>query len=152
MLEFSAILSAVKRRDRTDQYCVLAALYFLAAYREPVTAKQLNDLLKLHLGTAAPKNVSAALRKYNSFVEVAAKGPPLRWSLTNKGLNQLRTQSGLALLQGPSETDFETDIAFLCALQPRTFAGRASYRGCQPGAHTESCTWARTISQFYTRA
>src|SRR6202007_2590218 len=77
MLEFSAILSAVKPKDRTDQYSILAALYHLGAHSVPVTARQINDLLTIHLGFSAPSNVNASLRSYTSFAEVADKGHPL---------------------------------------------------------------------------
>jgi nucleoside phosphorylase len=121
MLEFSAIMSAVRPRARTDQYKVLAALYFLGAHSVPVTAKRIGDLLKLHLGKDAPSNVNASLRSYKSFVEVADKGPPLWWSLTTKGVDQLRKLSGLRLATTTTESDFQTDIAFLCALQHPEF-------------------------------
>jgi nucleoside phosphorylase len=121
MLEFSAIISAVKPRERTDQYVILAALYFLEAHRTPVTARQVTDLLTLHLGRSAPANVNASLRSYTSFVEAAGAVRPLRWSLTNKGLDQLRSLSGLDLMTPVTESDFQTDIAFLCALQDPEF-------------------------------
>jgi nucleoside phosphorylase len=134
MLEFSSIISAVKPRDRSDQYKILSSLYFLNAHSVPVTAKQISDLLSLHLGKDVPQNINASLRKYRAFVEVASKGPPLRWSLTAKGLEQLRSQSGLALATASADSDFQTDIAFICALQNpefdavvRAFGGSSSW-------------------------
>lgn len=117
MLEFSAVLGAVKPSERTDQYKILAALYYLGAHTAPVTARQITDLLRLHLGSRAPENVNAGLRKYTSLVEVSGRGRPLRWSLTTKGLERLRSLSGLALATAASDADFEFDIAFICALQ-----------------------------------
>src|SRR5207248_2346194 len=73
-------------------------------------------------GKHVPRNVNASLRSYTSFVEVAAKGPPLRWLLTNKGLDQLRRLSGLALATATAASDFRTDIAFICALQHPEFS------------------------------
>ena len=129
MLEFSAIISAVKPRERTDQYQVLAALYFLGAHKGPVTAKQVSDLLKLKQGKAAPENVNACLRRYKTYVEVASQGPPLRWTLTSKGLDQLRSLSGLSLSDAATESDFDTDIAFLCALQEPEFGALVAALG-----------------------
>ena len=117
MLEFSAIIGAVKKNERKTQYCVLAALYHLSAHHTPVTVKQIKDLLSLHKIKAANENLNSSLRHYHSLVEVAEKGPPLRWKLTTKGLGQLRSQSGLSLPDKDSQDFFETDVAFLCALQ-----------------------------------
>jgi nucleoside phosphorylase len=117
MLEFSAIVSSVKAKHRKTQFCVLAALYFLGAHRSPVTVKQVRELLSLHKLKAAKDNLSDSLRKYSSFVEVVEKGPPLKWRLTEKGINQLRTDSGLSLPSEVSSDSFNTDVAFLCALQ-----------------------------------
>lgn len=122
MLPFSNFLSAVKPRDRTDQYKVLAAMFALAAHESPVTAKQINDLLHLHLGNAAPKNVNTLLRTYTAYVEPAAKGPPLLWKLAPGGIERLRNLSTLALPVKTKDSDFETDIAFICALEDPEFA------------------------------
>lgn len=117
MLTLSTILSAVKPRDRTDQYAILAALYCLDAHTTSVTAKQVIDLLRLNLGKKAPKNVNASLRAYGAYVEPAEKGPPLRWSLTQKGLEQLRATSGLALATHTTDADFDRDVGVVCALE-----------------------------------
>jgi nucleoside phosphorylase len=117
MLEFSAIISSVKRQDRTTQFCVLAALYFLEAHRSPVTVKQVKELLSLHKLKAAQENLSARLRDYHSYAEVAEKGTALKWRLTAKGLDHLRTESGLSLPSSEAQDTFATDVAFLCALQ-----------------------------------
>lgn len=121
MLEFSAILNAVPPRERSDQYCILAALFHLGAHRIPVTAKQVGDFLGLHRGSQAPDNVPGSLRKYAAYVEVAGSERPFRWRLTRNGLDRLRTLSGLLLAEAVTETDFQTDIAFVCALQHPEF-------------------------------
>lgn len=114
-------MNAVRPRDRTEQYKVLAGLYALGGNKAPVSAKQVGDLLSLHLGADSPKNVNACLRKYKAFVEPAAKGPPLLWKLTTAGLERLRSASGLALAEMAQESDFDTDVAFICALQSPEF-------------------------------
>jgi nucleoside phosphorylase len=121
MLRLSTILSAVKPRERTDQYAILAALYCLDAHVAPVTAKNVTDLLDLHLGQKAPPNVNASLRAYSAYVEPAQKGPPLRWSLTPRGLEQLRAVSGLVLAAVTTHADFSTDIGIICALEQPEF-------------------------------
>jgi nucleoside phosphorylase len=129
---FSTILSAVKPRDRTDQYVVLAALYSLNATTISVTAKQIKELFKLHLGAKAPTNVSASLRKYTSYVEPAESGPPIRWRLKQEGVARLRTLSDLALQTAPTDTDFDTDIGIVCALeQPEFDAVRDALGGAE---------------------
>lgn len=122
MLSFSAIISAVKPKERTDQYKVLAALYCLDAHRASVTAKQVTDILKLNLGKDTPLNVYDRLRKYTGYVEAVDKGPPLRWLLTQKGLNHLRELSGLALSTITSDSDFRSDIGIICALEQPEFS------------------------------
>lgn len=129
MLTLSTILSAVKPRERTDQYAILAALYCLDAHTAPVTAKQVTDLLRLHLGSKLPKNVNASLRAYGAYVEPAEKGPPLRWALTQKGLEQLRATSGLELATGSTEADFGTDVGIVCALEQPEFEALATALG-----------------------
>jgi nucleoside phosphorylase len=122
MLPFSAILSAVKRQDRTDSYAVLTALYCLGAHMEPVTARQITDLLGLNLGAKAPANVSSCLRRLDAFVEPSEKGPPLRWTLTSKGLAQLRQLSGLVLTSEQEADAFDYDVGIICALEQPEFA------------------------------
>lgn len=117
MLEFSAIIGSIKPKDRKTQFLVLAALYHLGAHRTPVTVKQIKDLLSLHQLKKVEKYLNTRLREYHSFVEVAEKGPPLKWRLTAKGLNQLQKESGLSLPNTDTLDSFDNDIAFLCALQ-----------------------------------
>jgi nucleoside phosphorylase len=116
VLEFSTLVSAVKPRDRTDQYQVLAALYFLGAHEKPVAAKQISALLQLHFLKKAPRNVNASLRSYTAYVEVSTEGSSLRWTLTSKGLDRLRSLSSLALAVATTDSDHGADIAFICAL------------------------------------
>jgi len=79
MIDFSAMMSAVKPKERTDQYSVLAALFVLRAHELSVTARRVSDMLKLHLGTKAPTNVPGCLRKYTAYATPTDKGPPLLW-------------------------------------------------------------------------
>jgi nucleoside phosphorylase len=118
MLELSAILSAVKPRDRTDQYKILAALYSLNAHITPVTAKRINEVLVHQLGkNNAPRNVSASLRAYSAYVDPAGDGSPLLWSMTPGGLDRLRSLSGLALASPARASEFSSDVGFVCALE-----------------------------------
>src|SRR5207245_10739244 len=64
-----------------------------------------------------PTNIHARLRAYVSFVEPAEKGPPLRWRLTEKGLEHLRAVSGLELSTAATDSDFGTDLGIICALE-----------------------------------
>jgi nucleoside phosphorylase len=113
---FPAILTAVRPRERTDQYVILAALYTLNATVSPVTAKAVNDLLHLHLGKKAPPNVNASLRAYTSCVAPEISRP-LRWWLTSGGLAKLRQLSDLPLSANEPRSSFETDVGIICALE-----------------------------------
>lgn len=115
MIDLSALLSAVKPKERTDQYVILCALYVLNAQVQPVTSRQINDALKLHLGAKTPKNIPGKLRKYNAYVSPKQKAP-LLWSLTAKGVEHLGTLSGLSL-STLSQEHFDSDIGIVCALQ-----------------------------------
>ncbi|MCA9117666.1 MAG: hypothetical protein KDA79_21495, partial [Planctomycetaceae bacterium] len=127
MLEFSAILSAVKPRKRTDQYVVLAALYFLGSNKNPVTSREVTELLKLH--NSVPSNVSASLRSYSRYVERADASTPIKWRLTSKGIDQLRQLSGLQLTSTADYSEYNTDIAFVCALEHPEFTALQSATG-----------------------
>ena len=120
MIEFSAIISAVKRNKRTDQYMILSALYFLGADKEPVKSRKITDLLKRH--DIILSNVTASLRSYTGFVEKANDKSPFLWRLTKKGLSQLRTLTGLELQTDVKDESYETDIAFVCALEHPEFS------------------------------
>lgn len=117
MIEFSTFRSAVKRRDLTDVYVVLAAMFLGGAVSKPVSAKDVRNVLSLHLGTKTPKNISACLRKNPALFSPAQKGPPIGWKLTDAGLERLRKLSGLALITTPAEDRFESDIGIVCALE-----------------------------------
>jgi hypothetical protein len=118
---FSTILNAVKPRDRTDQYVVLAAMYALNAATASVTVKDIRGLLTLHLGNKLPRNINAALRKYGAYVEPAEPGPPLRWRLKTQGIEKLRSQSDLSLPLAEAELDHECDVGIICALEQVEF-------------------------------
>jgi len=122
MLEFSAILSAVKPKQRTDQFVILAALYYLEADKTAVTVHQITDVLNLHIRKERPSNVNASLRSYTSFVELASNVKPQRWKLTKKGIEQLRRLSSLELSSPIDSIGYESDIAFICALEHPEFS------------------------------
>jgi nucleoside phosphorylase len=129
---FSTILSAVKPRDRTDQYAILAALHSFDAVTTSVTVKQIKEVLKLHLGNKIPANVSASLRGYTAYVEPAEPGPPLRWRLKQEGVSRLRALSGLALPTEATDAVFDSDIGIICALeQPELDAVTNAFGGAK---------------------
>lgn len=121
-MNFSDFIGAVKRREMTPQYMVLAALFTLGAHQHPVTAREVTDLLTLHLRKDRPSNVNDVLRKNPSYVTPAGKGPPLKWTLTRSGLQHLRSMSGLALVQRADLDSFATDVGILCALEQPEFS------------------------------
>ncbi len=96
-------------------------MFSLGAHVSPVTARQVKELLQLHLGGKVPTNVNSSLRAYGAYVEPAEKGPPLRWRLTPQGLRELRAASGLELATRASAEDFETDVGIVCALEQPEF-------------------------------
>ena len=116
MIEFTALLSAVKPKERTDQYRILAALFHFNAHITPVSAKQVNALLKLHCGKKMPTNVNSSLRAYTGYVEPVETGSSRLWSLTSKGLDRLRNLSGLPLSTTSDAKAFHTEIGIICAL------------------------------------
>lgn len=117
MIAFSALLGAVKPKERTDQYRILAALFYLQAHVSPVSARQVAGLLRLHCGNNKPSNVNASLRAYVGNVEPVDKGGTRNWSLTLQGLDRLRSLSGLALSTGADDTAFGVDVGIICALE-----------------------------------
>jgi nucleoside phosphorylase len=117
MIEFAALLSAVKPKERSDQYRILAALFYLNAHVAPVSVKQISELLRLHCGKKMPTNVNASLRAYTGYVEPVAQDSSRLWHLTSKGLDRLRTLSGLALSTAPDTQAFQTDLGIICALE-----------------------------------
>jgi len=135
MLDISELISAVKPKERTDQYLILAALFALEAHVQPVTAKQISDLLRLHLRAQAPINVNASLRAYTAYVSIATTGTPLRWRLTPRGVERLRGLSGLVLSAASDSNDFKSDVGIVCALEypelaavVKTLGGASAWR------------------------
>jgi hypothetical protein len=117
MIDISTLLSAVKPKEQTDQYVILAALFACEAHVNPVAAKDVSEVLKLHLGVKkVPASLHARLRAYKAYVSVAEKGPPLRWSLTARGVEHLRSLSGLSLITSSDNANFRSDIGVICAL------------------------------------
>jgi nucleoside phosphorylase len=137
MTDISTLIGAVRPKERKDQYLILAALFALDAHLNPVTAKQITDILRLHLGKAhVPANINASLRAYTAYVSPAEKGPPLRWLLTPNGIERLRSLSGLALPTAMDADSFKSDIGIVCALEyPELNAVLAAFGG--PGAWVE---------------
>jgi nucleoside phosphorylase len=129
MLEFSAILGAVKPRMRSDQYVILSALFYLGASAQPVTAKQISDLLELHLRRKIPTNISASLRSYSHYVERSGRESPMKWRLTVKGIDRLRMLSGLELTTLSAECEYQTDVAFVTALEHPEFTALTDATG-----------------------
>src|ERR1700683_1530768 len=99
MADFISVFNAVERNKRTERAAILSAMYVLGAAAKPVTVQQINDLLHLHLGNKAPPKakVSTRLRQYAPEVRIAEEGPPLKWMLSDTGLERLRVLTRLAL-------------------------------------------------------
>ena len=141
MTDISALISAVKPRDRTDQYVILSALFALEAHVAPVPARQIADMLELHLRGKAPRNISASLRAYKAYVSPKEKGPPLRWSLTHKGVEHLRSLSGLSLSTASDAESFKSDVGIICALEhPELAAVLNALGGAGNWKEVRSCT------------
>jgi nucleoside phosphorylase len=120
--DLSTILTAVKSRQRTEQFVVLAALYALGAFRKPVTAADVTAALKLNLSSKSPSNVSARLRQSAKYVSIVSKGPPLRWALKEEGIRRLRELSGLPLSSQNNSADHIADVGIVCALEHPEFS------------------------------
>lgn len=129
MEDFLAILRAVKPKDRSIQLKLLAAAYTLGAASKPVTSADIRELMQLHLGKDIPTNIPDKLRHYSDSFRVASKGPPLMWSLLDTGVQKIRDLTGLALLSTGPAHDFESDIAFICALEQPEFAALSAALG-----------------------
>jgi len=117
MTDFPTLISKAKPSKRTDKYLVLSALFHLNGNKTPTTASKVSELLHLHLGRKAPKNVSDSLRKCGASAQPVAKGPPLLWKLSQNGIQYLRDMSGLDLSEASSDAQFGTDIGIVCALE-----------------------------------
>ena len=129
MTDFVTLLNAVKPSLRTSQYKILAAVFALGGASKAVTSSKINELLSLHLGSRVPVNIPASLRKYSADICIDAKGPPLQWKLTSKGLQKLRNLSGLPLEAAAEHGSFESDVAFICALEQPEFSALTNALG-----------------------
>src|SRR5436305_1754643 len=113
MSDFPTLFTKAKASKRTDKYLVLSALFHLSAYKTPTTANKVSELLRLHLGKKAPRNVSDSLRKCGAHAQPVAKGPPLLWRLSQTGIHYLRDVSGMQLSEGVSGDQFGADIGIV---------------------------------------
>lgn len=121
MIEYPAIISAVKPRERTTQFKILAAIYALGGAITPITVGDIKELLETHSGSKVETNISKKLREYSNYVSVAERTHPLRWKLTDRGLEQLRALSGLDLPSRRAEAQYGSDIGVICALEQPEF-------------------------------
>jgi len=142
-VDFAALLTAVRPKERTDQYVIIAALFAKGAAGEDVSAREITDLLKLHLRANAPKNVNGSLRKYSTYVSPIDDLSPLRWRLTEKGIDRLRALSGLSLSTAEDAKLFDSDVGIICALEhPElsavidAFGKRSDWRELEDARHT----------------
>jgi nucleoside phosphorylase len=122
-VKFNEILNSVTSAQRTNKFKVIAALYCLGALENPVTAKQVEDLLKQHLRSKTPPNVHAILLKNSALVEVI-KGKPLKWGLLSKGLIYLHKLVPALPVEKveKSISSFDFDIGIICALELPEFS------------------------------
>lgn len=128
-VDFNSIINAVKPSQRSTQYKILAALFSLGAAQTPVTAGRISEVLKLRFGSKLPVNIPAQLRKYSTYVNVVSTGRPLKWSLTERGIDKLRRASGLTLESESKEVGFGIDIGIVCALEHPEFSAVATAFG-----------------------
>src|ERR1700728_4664663 len=131
MDDFVSILHTVKRKDRTNQLKVLAALYSLGGLEKPVDSSDVRDLIELHLPKKeVPINIPGKLRSYSAYVRLSGKGLPLRWLLMDAGLQELRERTGLSLAK-KKELRFDSDIGFVCALEQPEFVALHAALGAE---------------------
>jgi nucleoside phosphorylase len=131
MDDFVSILHTVKRKDRTNQLKVLAALYSLGGLEKPVDSSDVRDLIELHLPKKeVPINIPGKLRSYSAYVRLSGKGLPLRWLLMDAGLQELRESTGLSLAK-KKELRFDSDIGFVCALEQPEFVALHAALGAE---------------------
>jgi len=109
---FAEILVAVPRRERSDRYKILAALYTLGAHISPVTVKQVKELCELHLRNDMPQYVARDLRRMTGDVT---------WRLTQNGLLKLKTLSNLDLAGSATRAQYGSDVGIVCALEHPEF-------------------------------
>lgn len=136
-------------------------MFVLNAHSQPVTAKDISKLLRLHLTKNLPKNLSASLRAYTGHVSPAAQGPPLTWSLTQKGIERLRAISGLALSTSNECESFNSEIGIICALEYpelsavfHAFGGKSAWKEVGDGrqVHVYRETVIKTLDGTNLRA
>jgi hypothetical protein len=158
MIEFATLLSAVKPKERSDQYRILAALFYLKAHVTPVSTKDVRSLLKLHCGKKMPASVNSSLKVYTGYVEPVVTGSSQLWSLTSKGIDRLRNLSRLSLSVESDAHAFETDIGIICALEhpelaavTKTLGGPSAWKeaGNTRFAHVyDSPNFSKTLKEF----
>lgn len=122
MLEFSSLMNSVKPKLRTHQFSIIAALYYLETQTNPVTTKQIKDLLELHGSNTSDCNLNALLRSYSKYVEPVKGNKNLNWHLTKSGVQFLQEKSNLSITDHSAadhinKANYDYDVAFICALQ-----------------------------------
>lgn len=144
MIEFSDILTAVKPKERTTEFLVLAAMYCLNAHKAPVETSAISSLLKLHLSKKQiPKNPADRLRKLKAYAKPSKPNGKLKWSLSDAGIEKLQNASKLALKDTTHVEDYESDIAIICALEhpefeavKKAFGGEEKWKVVGDATHT----------------
>jgi hypothetical protein len=91
-------------------------MFVSGAYEAPVTAAAIAKALRLHLRHKTPKNIPDCLRKARPLVTPVEDGRPLKWKLTDEGLNKIQALSGLSL-EAKQIISYEYDVAIICALE-----------------------------------
>jgi nucleoside phosphorylase len=119
MADFASIINAIKSSKRTERVTILSAMYAIGGASRPVTQQEIYEELHLRLGKKSPARyrLNSRLRRYSADVRIAEKGPPLRWMLTENGIQDLRDLSSLALPIDQGEDRYATDIGIVCALE-----------------------------------
>jgi nucleoside phosphorylase len=98
-------------------------MYCLGGAKTPVVAADVKGALALHVRPKdVPPNITTSLRGYASLVRLVDKGPPLKFLLTDKGVQRLREQSGLPLPTSGVEESYGIDVGIVCALEEPEFA------------------------------
>lgn len=115
-MKYSELVNSVTVSKRTDKFKIIAALYCLKAAENPVTAKEIEKLMKLHFRSKTPPNVHMVLRQYPALVEVA-EGKPLRWGLLTSGIEYLIKNVPNLELKSKILPEYGIDIGIICALE-----------------------------------
>lgn len=101
MLSFHEVFKKIPRARRTDRFKVLVALAMLRATTRAnaVETAAVARELKTHLRSAAPQNVTDALRKATPHVEAVSNGErTLKWRLTAQGTAKLIDATGVDVI------------------------------------------------------